>query len=443
MKTHFLGMTSAAVLGAIATLYARDASAAGTALDVQSGRGTGMASATTAWIDDSSSIFYNPAGIARGKVLSTEVGINFIAPTFSHTSPAGEKTTMPFSVITPFQAYLSGGITDNLSVGLGVFTPYGLTINWPDGWPGRNQITEASLRTFYVNPTVAYRMGPLRIGAGFQLVRATLELKRDINFGDQFGSADLGGGTWGAGANVGAQLEAVKQYLSFGAHYRSAVRLNFDDARANFSNVPGGLAGTLRDQPVSGGITQPDSLAMGVSSRPIKDLVIAVDAVWYGWNKFRSVDLTYPNDTTGTLSSSQPKNWNNTVNVHAGAEGILGDHWMLRGGILVDPSPSPSNTLTPDVPDATRINLAVGGSYRMYSGFKVDVGYQFIILTNKTSTAPQFAGDYGGFVNILGLSVGYNTPRPREPSIAPPPSQEPDAPPPVVGRKSSAARRSF
>jgi len=423
MKTHLKGITSAAALGAFITVAANDAHAAGTALDVQSGRGTGMASAMTAMIDDSTSIFYNPAGISQGKGFGAEGGITLIAPSYTQTDTAGQKTTMPFSVVPPLQVYLSGGITDNLSIGIGVFTPYGLKIKWPDGWIGRSLVTEAALQTFYVNPTVAYRFGPLRIGAGFQLVRGTLDLKRDIAFGGgQFGNAELGGGAWGAGANVGAQLQAIPQYLSFGVHYRSAVPLNFDDAKTDFNNVPTGLQGTLRDQPVSGRLVQPDSLAMGVATRPIKNLVIDVDAVWYGWNKLRSIALTYPQDTTGTLNTVQPKNWNNTVNVHVGAEGTLSDHWMLRGGILIDPSPAPANTLTPEIPDSTRVNLAIGGTYRTLSGIHADVGYQFIIITSRSSTAPQLPGDYSGFVNVLGLSLGYTTPPDRGRGVAPPPT---------------------
>lgn len=433
-KTRFVGATTIAALGCT-TLFAHDASAAGTALDVQSGRGTGMAAATTAMIDDSSAIFYNPAGIAQGKKLDAQVGVTLIAPSFSYTSPAGEKTSLTFNVVTPPNAYLSGGITDDLSVGIGLFTPYGLRLNWPKGWAGRSHITEASLQTFDVNPTAAYKLGPVRIGAGFQLVRATVDLHRDINFGSNEGSVDLGGSAWGYGFNVGAQLEAVKQYLSFGVHYRSAVRTDFDNGKAHFSGVPRQLAGTLHDQAVTTGLTNPDSLAMGVSSRPIKDLVIDFDAVWIGWSKFHSIDLNYPNDATGSLNSSQPKNWNNTVNFHIGAEGTLSEHFLLRGGVLVDPSPSPNNTLTPDIPDSTRVNFALGGTWRHETGVHVDVGYQFIILTGKTSTEPTFPGDYGGFVNLLGLSVGYSTPAAKEAMnmTAPePPPPDVSAPPPAT-----------
>jgi long-chain fatty acid transport protein len=440
--TRFLSASTLAGLAALATFAPHDAFAAGTALDVQSGRGTGMAAATTAMIDDSSAIFYNPAGIAQGKTFDAQAGINFIVPSFSYKSPAGEKTTLPFSVVTPFTAYVSGGVTDNLSLGVGVFTPFGLKLTWPDGWAGRHQITEASLRTFYINPTVAYKLGPLRIGAGFQLVRATVELKRDIRFGEQEGSVDLGGGTWGAGGNVGIQLEAIKQYLSFGVHYRSAVKLNFDDGSAHFSNVPRGLQGAIHDQAVTTSVIQPDSLAMGVATHPVPKLVIDFDAVWIGWGKFKSIDLNFPNDASGSLNTTQPKNWNNTVNFHIGAEGELSDNWLLRGGVLVDPSPSPADTLTPDIPDATRVNLALGGTWRHDSGVHIDAGYQFIILTGKTSTAPVFPGDYGGLVNILGLSIGYSTPREKVASTTPwvdpaanvgepAPAPAPDGTPPI------------
>lgn len=446
--TRFLSLSTAAAIGALFTLAApRDASAAGYALDVQSGRGTGMASATSAMIDDSSSIFYNPAGIAQGKVLDAQVGVSLVAPSFSYTSPGGDKTTLPFTVVPPFQAYVSGGLTENLSLGVGLFTPYGLTIKWPDGWAGRQLITQASLATFYVNPTAALKFGPVRIGAGFQLVRGTIELKQDIRFGDQDGNADIGAAAWGAGGNVGAQLEAIKQYLSFGVQYRSAVKLKFNDGKAHFGNVPASLGGAIHDQSVTSSVVLPDQLTMGVATHPVKKLVIDFDAVWIQWSYLRSIALTFPNDASGTLNKTLPKNWHDTVNFHIGAEGELGEHWMLRGGILYDPSPSPTNTLTPDLPDSNRVNLALGGTWKHESGFHVDVGYQFIILTGKTSTVASLPGDYGGFAQVLGISLGYATPKAKEASnwvdpagaggeVAPPPPDvpattpgQPDAPP--------------
>ena len=159
---------------------------------------------------------------------------------------------------------------------------------------------------------------------------------------------------------------------------------------------------------------------MGVATHPIKKLVIDFDAVWLGWSRFRSIDSTSRTTRAARSTRRSAKNWHDTVNFHIGAEGELSDNWMLRGGVLFDPSPSPSNTLTPDIPDSTRVNFAVGGTWKHESGIHVDLGYQFIILTGKTSTLPQFPGDYGGFANVLGLSIGYSTPKAKEALNLPP-----------------------
>jgi long-chain fatty acid transport protein len=178
VKARFVNRTlvlrsSAAVgvSGLLALLSTGQAHAAGTALDVQSARGTGMASTMTAHIDDSSAIYYNPAGLAQGKGLDAQIGITPIVAGYKYKSPSGTETSLPFRIVTPFNVYASYGITDDLTVGLGVNTPFGLTLKWPDDWEGRRQITTASNVNYNFNPTVAYRFGPVRVGAGFQLTR--------------------------------------------------------------------------------------------------------------------------------------------------------------------------------------------------------------------------------------------------------------------------------
>ncbi|MCL2723980.1 MAG: outer membrane protein transport protein [Polyangiaceae bacterium] len=433
MNTQKLFVTSASVFS---LLVSGRAWAAGTALDVQSGRGTGMAGAMTAAADDSSAIFYNPAGIARGRELDAQVGVSLIVPSFSFKDTSGNKTTMPFYVVPPPHAYVSAGITENLSVGIGVFTPYGNIIKWPSGWEGSRVIQKMNLTTYDINPTVAYRYGPVRVGVGLQIMRATVELQRDISYGEAQGSVDLGGGAWGVGANAGIQVDAIEKYLTIGATYRSAVRLNFNDGNAHFSNVPPELGTAIHDQKASTAITQPDQFAFGISGHPNKNLLVDAEVVWFGWSKFRTIDVNFPNDASGQLAMHEPKNWHNTVNYRVGAEGILDEHWRIRGGLLIDPTPSPTSTALPDVPDATRLNLAIGGSYVHDTGIRVDAGYQLLVIMNQKSTAPALPGTYGGFVNILGISVGFHAPlsKKRHTEDMAPPPPPPDvvnAPPPI------------
>ncbi|HXX70458.1 MAG TPA: outer membrane protein transport protein [Polyangiaceae bacterium] len=415
------------LLGALAILgAASQAAAAGTALDVQSARCTGMAAACTSAVDDATAIFYNPAGITQGKPLDAEIGVSLIDPEIRFKDNAGNVTQMPFRVIPPVTAYVTGHITRDLTIGVGEFTPYGLAIGWPAGWEGRSEATSATLRSFDFNPTIAYRFGPVRLGAGFQLVRSTIELQKDIAFGSQYGSVDLGAGAWGVGANGGVQVDVFRKLLTLGATYRSAVHFNFD-GHAHFDNVPATFAPIFYDQPATTQLTNPDQIGLGVSSRPIDTLLLDFDVVWTGWSKFRSINIDFPDDTSHSLSNSEPKNWHDTVNYHLGAEGIIGRSWRIRGGVLYDPTPSPDDTLAADLPDATRLTLAVGGGYVHECGIRVDVAYQILILFNHVSTWPTLPGQYGGEVNVLGISIGYALPERRP--VGPPPATEPAAGP--------------
>lgn len=389
---------------------ASSAHASGFSVDVQSARATGMATAVTGFIDDSSAIFYNPAGIARGRILDAQVSDSLIMPSVTYKDTAGNSTTTPFNAIPPFQTYAALGLSDHLTIGVGLFEPYGLVAKWPDGWEGRSQITYAKLATYYGNPTVAYSVGPLRIGGGVQIVYSTVDLERDIALpSGSYGSTKLGGDGWGVGGNVGIQLDAIRNVLSFGAHYRSAVALDYS-GHASFDGIPPSLGGTLHDQPASTRIVMPDTFAFGVAFRPIPKLVLDLDVVYFGWSHVQSIDLAFPTDASGTLSQSQPKNWSGTVQVHLGTEYAFDDTWRIRGGVMYDPSPSPQSTLTPDVPDSDRVNIAFGGSWRHKTGIYVDLAYEGVILLGATSTAPQFPGTYSGSASIVALAVGYRTP---------------------------------
>jgi long-chain fatty acid transport protein len=402
------GTWTGLLAAAVGLCFATSSWAAGTAVGVQSARTTGMASSVTAMIDDASAIYSNPAGIAQGKRVDVLFGDTLIIPKLKFTSATTGNTASTSGVVPPLHLYATVGLTKDLSVGVGVFSPFGMAVKWPSDWEGRSLVTNSTLATYYVNPTVAYRIGRVRMGAGLQLVRATLDLQRKIRFGDQEGSSELGGDSWGVGANVGAQIEAIPQYLSFGVHYRSAVKLDFAGS-AHFDNVPPPLAATLHDQRVSSSLTQPDSLAFGVASHPIPWLVVDIDLVWYGWKTTHAVAINFPDDQSGTLSSSMRKDWKNTVSLSVGGEAKVAAAWRVRAGVMYDPSPSPADTLTPETPDADRLNLALGVGYRHASGFHVDLGYQLIVLLKKSSTAPQLPGEYGGWVHILGITVGFAT----------------------------------
>jgi long-chain fatty acid transport protein len=389
----------------LAAVAGGSAHAAGIAVDLQSARGVGMAGSLIGAVDDASGIYFNPAGIAQGQGLEVALGSAPIIPAFTVKNPAGQELNGVSNIITPIHLYATWGISDEWTVGIGVFNPYGLKVEWEPDWEGREIVTRADLKVFDINPTVAYRYGPFRIGGGMQIVRATVHLTKDVNLLDNgYVGVDLGAGAWGIGGNVGIQYEAVEKVLTLGATYRSSVNLDFE-GKAHFENVPPPYAGTFQDQTARTSLKLPDTFGLGVAVRPIPEVVIDFDANYFAWQQFQAIDIKFDNPQLNTYEAKQ---WKHSWNFRIGAEYTLNEHIQLRAGILYDLSPSPSYTLLPDIPDNDRINIGIGGTYR-WGAFRVELAYMFIKFLGETSTYPnpKYQYEYTATAHVIGLTFGF------------------------------------
>ena len=399
MKRHPHMKTVKTLMSAVAMLAvaaAGEARAAGTGLDLQSGRAVGMAGSVVAFIDDSSGIYFNPAGIAQGQGIDVMVGLTSIVPLFNVTAANGIQSSGDHTLIPPPHLYATWGISDEVTVGIGLFTPYGLSISWPTGYPGRFLATSVSEKLYDINPTVAFHFGPVRFGAGAQIVRATVELQRSINLGSNPNvysppepAVDLAASAWGFGGDAGIQVEIIEKVLQLGAAYRSRVTYNFNNGMAHFSNIPPQFQAQIFDTNGYTHQTTPDTIAFGAAYKPLGCLTLDADITYTTWQVFGSIPLTFP--LAPSLSSNEVKNWHHTWNYRIGAEWIIDEHFALRGGLMYVPAPSPTATLGPDVPDSTRWNFAGGLGWRA-GAFHVDVGLQWIYF--RPITSGQLSNNY-------------------------------------------------
>ena len=114
---------------------------------------------------------------------------------------------------------------ERVALGLGVFPAFGLSVTWPEDWLGREHTIKASIQTVNFNPTVAVSLLPeLSLGAGLQVVRGAVELSNALP-AVVGGTATLGGGTWGVGANVGLLYRPLPERLHLAFTYRSRAKL--------------------------------------------------------------------------------------------------------------------------------------------------------------------------------------------------------------------------
>jgi long-chain fatty acid transport protein len=392
-------------LALVVTFIATGAQAAGFALDTHGARATGMATAVVAQTSDASSAYYNPAGIAQGKRVEVLLGDTLIAPFLSVRGPSGKTTNSISSVVPPPHLYAAWGITDYFSVGLGAFTPFGASSKWPDDWEGRQRTLSSSVSTYCLNPEVAVKLADrLRLGVGAQFVKATVVLSRGTEFIDSQGDVTIGGGTIGGGFNFGAQYTLVKDRVDVGFAYRSDVNLAFDKGLAHFTNQPPELANALKDQGVKTSVRLPDTYSFGVALKPAAALTVGVQVDYTLWSRFQELRFDFDDPA---LTNALAKRWNNTLNLHVGGEYAVDDALTLRLGVVYDPTPSPLDTLTPDLPDANRLKLTVGVGYQFNQNFRGDFGYQLVLLSDTTSTSPFFPATYGGTAHVFALTLGY------------------------------------
>lgn len=386
-------------------LASAPALAAGFALPEQSGRSIGMGGTGTASAEGASSIFYNPGALGFEEGFAAELSGMLIVPQFSYqplraidgSSASAETRLFPLPAV--FVAAPIGPVR----VGLGAFANYGLGITWPSTFDGRFEATRSDLQTFTLNPTVAWRFHEhASIGAGFDLVRGTVELVRQLDFVDREGTLRLGGEGWGFGGNAGIATHWLNDRLAVGLSYRSAVSLRFR-GRADFT-VPREFEAQLRDQAVKTALLLPHTVSLGAAFRITPRVRVTLEGTFTTWSTLDALVLEFADPA---LDTTLRRDWTPTVTVRAGGElEVVPKTLRVRLGAGFDPSPSPAATLSPSLPDASRVLASAGVGYQR-GNFSADLGYLFVFLLPRASEPDAFPARYAGLAHVIGLSVGF------------------------------------
>jgi long-chain fatty acid transport protein len=396
-----------------AALFPSHVHGAGFAIAEQSASATGMACAVTGLADTPSAIYYNPAGIGMQKGLGAEAGVTFIVPLTSHKNPdTGEVTDAQKNLFYPPSVYINYRFPVGLAFGLGFFVPYGLGVQWPEGWEGSEEVESIELQTYFITPVVAWNILPwLSVGGGVSIVRSTVEFKKGINFVDEPGSLKAGGFAWNMGWDIGLLIRLLDGKVGFGLNYRSSVELGFT-GNADF-DVPLAFASLFEDQPVNTQVVLPSVLSMGISGKPHHSLTLSADVVATMWSSFEEFGLSFPEDVDKPpeeqLSRSEPRYWHDVWSLRFGVrfEPDFAKWLILRLGLAYDRNPSPSNTISPSLPDSDRIDGALGFGFLLRYGFRIDVSYMYVHFLERSSTPDAFPGTYQSSAHIASLSIGY------------------------------------
>jgi len=384
-------------------------------LNLQGLRQLAMGGTGTAIAWDASTIFYNPAGMSDLKSIQVYADVVAVMPTTAFGNSMGSAVSKP-QTFTPFSFYVGGPIQQGskFAVGLGIYTPAGLGIAWPDNWQGSNIVQSVQFSAFFFQPTISYQVNDfLSVGGGFVYgigtfdFKSTLPVESYVGNNDTLGSGHLHGTATGAGFNLGVHLK-INDNLQIGLNYRSQVNMGISSGSATFS-VPSALTSEFPATHFDSDVPIPQVASIGVGWKTGK-LTLQFDLNYTGWNSFDSLRINFAENTAALQNEHAPRHYRNTLTPRAGANYKISKIVSLMAGAYFDPTPVVNGFVSPDLPDANRIGGSCGISVKPWPRLTVLAALEGVssLKRNATYDYAQFDGTYKTEVISLGLGFYYN-----------------------------------
>ena len=370
--------------------------------------------------------FMNPGAMAMLRQNGVQVGVSATFARLSFRSAAGgPQRQLDNSVVTPFNVYASFGPKEGkFRAGISVYTPYGSSLKYEQGWEGRFALSEITLRSIYVQPTVSYAItDQLSVGAGLMIVASgSVNLQRDISLPSAEGKIELDGKTkTGFGVNAGIFFKPSDK-LSLGISYRSKIDAKVEGGDVTVNNPIPALQSRFVGNKFDATLPLPATVNLGIGLMPTDKLTIGVDVNWTQWSAYRTLRFDFTKDGapaqvgTGTFSDSK-RYYEDVLTFRVGGQYKVNDKLALRLGGAYDISPVKDGYVTPETPDNDRLIGTAGIGYNITENFGVDASFMFQAILKRTQTeadllnngtTDRVAGTYRTNISIPGIGLRYN-----------------------------------
>ena len=407
---------------------------------------------------DGSSIFFNPAGLAFESDTVLSGGASIIAPRGSFTDDVTGRVSRlrDRNYIAP-AIYYRQNLPGRTALGVGLFAPYGLTTDWPSDSQGRFLGYKSLVQSIYAQPTVAFRLHErVAVGAGLDITYLHVQLRRRVDLstqplpgapnltfasigvpaGTDFADLNLTGNETHFGFHVGVLVKPHER-VSFGARFLSGQKVDVSGGELETQQVRTGLvtrvplpgipAGTPLDsliapafvqggplsprQQASATLPLPAQFVAGAAVNVTEALRLLADYQFTKWSAFDTLVLT-PEFAPPTILV---ENFRDSHGVRAGADYAMTGRTTLRGGFVANTAAAPDETVTPNLPEAARVQLAAGLGQALTNKLRLDLYYLHLFQEDRRGrttdgglAVPTTAvnnGVYSFHANLFGASL--------------------------------------
>ena len=385
--------------------------ASGYAVFTHGASALGQGNAVTAHANDPSTIFYNPALMNKLEGTQVQAGTTGVFSSRRYEPAGAGNETSSDSVFFPSHFYATHKLNNQVSVGLGIFNPFGLGTKWGEQWDGRYIATKSTLKTFNINPAVSVQVTPkLALAAGIDVVLLDASLEKKVPSGGFDVNQKFKGDGKGVGFNVGVAYD-VCDHFSLGASYRSEVKIAVS-GNATLSNAALTAGGaSIASFGGNTDLTLPPQFTAGAAFKGIDKLVLEAGVRWEGWSKFKELAIHVDNGQPAVT----PRNWKDSWGGNAGGRYQMNDTVALLAGYVYGDTPVPNSTFDPSIPDA-KTHVFCAGTDLNFKPVTVAFSYGYQLLENRHKDngipagfppAAQANGKYKTDAHLVALSVGY------------------------------------
>ncbi len=412
-----IARTSSALKAGIAVtalaLTASSASAGGFAPHEQSSVFLGSAFAGSAAGGALSSMFWNPAALGQFDGINSDSTYSLVMPDTEITATGGplfgsgtsrSSGDIGDTAILP-ASYFSYQLNDQIVLGMGVNAPFGLTTDGDFGWDGSMLARESKITTYNFTPTIAYRVAPgVIVGAGVQIEYIDAQLRQAA--GAALGpTAAVKGDDVGFGFTAGILLSPGNG-TSIGLGFRSMIE---HDLEGTFH-----ISGVPPQNQISANIELPEIVTLSLRQEITPAWTLLGTVEWTNWSRLPQLQIVC--DAAGPPAcggagvplTTLPLGWDDGWFFSAGLEHAYSEQLTLRGGVAYEISPIDSDEgRTIRVPDADRIWLSAGASYKYSETTTVDLSYAHVFIDDARTVqgGGALVGDVESSADIISVGV--------------------------------------
>ena len=444
--------------------------ASGYHFGTQSVNAQGTANSSGAEAADASTIFYNPAGLSKLDSSQVSVNANIVIPSIHYEADSakyyqggdvsGSKSGKITKTTVAPHLYGAYKVNDDVTLGLGLYVPFGSATEYEKDSVLRHNINKLSLTSIDIEPVVAWKANENHaFGAGLIAQYSKAELRKYSDWdasgaisqlasglasraagrpvsvsaqGKSDGHAEVKGHDWGFGYQL-AWMWDINDRARVGVNYRSKVSHTLkgsaeweaDGAYARRAWDLGALAarGYVPREKASVKIVTPESLSVHGMYKATDKFNLFSDVTWTRHSRFNKAELVFEN-TKNVINGKSDRtvitpNWRNTYKVALGGSYQVTDPLQLRAGIAFDRSPvKNAGYRMNSLPDGNRIWFSLGAKYHIGKNHVLDAAYSHIHINDtRYHTARATGSDvdskgassahFKNHADIIGLQYTY------------------------------------